>query len=198
MTITVPAGSSLTLRCPGSEAVVLVTLAEVKAEFITDLPPIPVLSLDGPGVRRIGVLELVTSSGVTWIEGEMRDDQLRVIGDAPAGVVQRRTSVRHSGPFPVSGTAQVVTAQSRRLVPLTGRVEDLSTDGLLMRADVPSLPYGIERLLVHVNMPWGDLTAAVDVVDQRADLLRGTFEWVEPEAANSLAGYLNDLADRRS
>ncbi|MEU4693690.1 hypothetical protein [Actinoplanes sp. NPDC023714] len=188
-TITVPAGSSLTLRCPGSEAIVLVTLAEVSAPFITDLPPIPVLSLDGPGVRRIGVLELVTSAGVTWVEGEMRDDQLRVIGDAPAGVVQRRTAVRHAGPFPVAGTAQIVTAESRRLVAITGRVEDVSTDGLLMRADVPSLPYGIERLLVHVTMPWGDLTAAVDVVDQQADLLRGTFEWVEPEAAASLADF---------
>ncbi|WP_229076319.1 hypothetical protein [Actinoplanes sp. DH11] len=189
MTISVPAGSSLTLRCPGSEAVVLVTLAEVKAPFITDLPPIPVLSLDGPGVRRIGVLELVTSTGVTWVEGELRDDQLRVIGDAPAGLVQRRSSVRQSGPFPASGTAQVVTVESRRLVALTGRVEDVSTDGLLMRSDVPVLPYGIERLLVHVTMPWGDLTAAVTVVDQRADLLRGTFEWIEPGAASELADF---------
>jgi hypothetical protein len=189
VTITVPAGSSLTLRCPGSEAIVLVTLAEVTAPFITDLPPIPVLSLDGPGVRRIGVLELVTSAGVTWVEGEMRDDLLRVIGDAPAGVVQRRTTARHQGPFPAAGTMQVVTAESRRLVALTGRVEDISTDGLLMRADTPSLPYGIERLLLHVAMPWGDLTVAVTVIDQRADLLRGTFEWVEPEAASSLAEY---------
>jgi hypothetical protein len=189
VTITVPAGSSLTLRCPGSEAIVLVTLAEVKAPFITDLPPIPVLSLDGPGIRRIGVLELVTSAGVTWVEGEMRDDLLRVIGDAPAGVVQRRTTARQSGPFPAAGTVQVVTAESRRLVALTGRVEDISTDGLLMRADVPALPYGIERLLLHVAMPWGDLTVAVNVLDQRADLLRGTFEWVEPEAASSLAEF---------
>ncbi|MEU8241843.1 hypothetical protein AB0C07_26630 [Actinoplanes missouriensis] len=189
MTITVPAGSSLTLRCPGSEAIVLVTLAEVRAAFIEDLPPIPVLSLDGPGVRRMGVLELVTSAGVTWVEGEMRDDQLRIIGDAPAGLVQRRSSVRQPGRFPASGTAQVVTAETRRLVAVTGRVEDISTDGLLMRADVPSLPYGIERLLLHVTMPWGDLTAAVTVVDQKADVLRGTFEWVEPAAASSLAEY---------
>ncbi|MBB2940724.1 hypothetical protein FB565_000428 [Actinoplanes lutulentus] len=190
MTITVPAGSSLTLRCPGSEAIVLVTLAEVKAAFVEELPPIPVLSLDGPGVRRIGVLELVTSAGVTWVEGEMRDDLLRVIGDAPAGVVQRRTSVRQSGPFPADGTAQVVTAESRRLVSLAGRVEDISSDGLLMRADVPSLPYGIERLLLHLSMPWGEMTAAVTVVDQRADLLRGTFEWVEPGAADALAAFM--------
>ena len=49
--ITVPAGSSLTLRCPGTQAIVLVSLAEVRAPFLAELPPIPVLSLDGPGVR---------------------------------------------------------------------------------------------------------------------------------------------------
>lgn len=191
--ITVPAGSSLTLRCPDTQAIVLVSLAEVRAPFVAELPPIPVLSLDGPGVRRIGVLELVTGSGVTWVEAELRNDQLSVLGDAPTDVVQRRTAARRPGTYPAVGTAQVENVDGRQLVPLTGRVEDISVDGLLLRAttddNLPSLPYGIERTLLHVTMPWGEMTAAVKTVDQRADLLRGTYEWVEPKSSEELARY---------
>jgi hypothetical protein len=183
MMITVPAGSSLTLRCPGTQAIVLVSLAEVRAPFLAELPPIPVLSLDGPGVRRIGVLELVTATGVTWVEAELRNDQLNVIGDAPTDLVQRRSAERRPGAYPAVGTAQVENIDGRHLVGLTGRVEDISADGLLLRAtaedQLPSLPYGIERALLHVAMPWGELTAAIATVDQRADLLRGTFESAE-------------------
>lgn len=196
--ITVPAGSSLTLRCQGAQPVVLVSLVEVRAAFVTDLPPIPVLSLDGPGVRRFGIVELVTDAGVTWVEGELRDDQLRVLGDAPAGVVQRRTAPRRSGAYPAAGTAQVEDARRRRLLAVTGRVEDISTDGLLLRATTadrtPSLPDGIERTLLHVTMPWGELTAAVTTVEQRADLLRGTYEWIEPAAAEALAEFCSRSA----
>ncbi|MFC4065204.1 hypothetical protein [Actinoplanes subglobosus] len=191
--ITVPAGSSLTLRCPGTQGIVLVSLADVSAPFLTDLPAIPVLSLDGPGVRRIGILELVTSAGVTWVEAELRNDQLTVIGDAPTDVVQRRSSTRRPGTYPAVGTAQIENVDGRRLVPLTGRVEDISTTGLLLRAttddNLPSLPYGIERTLLHVTMPWGELTAAVNTVDQRADLLRGTFEWIDPNASDELVRF---------
>ncbi|MFI5933988.1 hypothetical protein [Actinoplanes sp. NPDC051494] len=191
--ITVPAGSSLTLRCPDDQERVLVTLAEVRAEFIAELPPIPVLSLDGPGVRRYGILELVTTSGLTWVEGELRDDEFRVLGDAPAGIVQRRTAVRRSGALPAVGTVQIQQGAGRRLVAVSGRVEDISTEGLLLRATSPahspSLPPGIERTLLHVAMPWGELTAAVTAVDQRADLLRGTFEWIGPADAEALATF---------
>jgi hypothetical protein len=191
--ITVPAGSSLTLRCPDTHAIVLVSLAEVQADFVADLPPIPVLSLDGPGVRRIGVLELVTGSGVTWVEAELRNDQLSVLGDAPTDLVQRRGAARRPGTYPAFGTAQVENIDGRHLVPLTGRVEDISVDGLLLRAttddNLPSLPYGIERSLLHVAMPWGEMTAAVKTVDQRADLLRGTYEWMEPAGSEELARF---------
>ncbi|SDT81168.1 hypothetical protein [Actinoplanes derwentensis] len=191
--ITVPAGSSLTLRCPDVQGIVLVSLAEVEAPFISELPPIPVLSLDGPGVRRIGVLELVTGSGVTWVEAELRNDLLTVIGDAPTDVVQRRTAARRPGTYPAVGTAQIENVEGRHLVPLSGRVEDISTAGLLLRAtaddNLPSLPYGIERTLLHVTMPWGELTAAVATVDQRADLLRGTYEWLEPHGGEELARF---------
>lgn len=191
--ITVPAGSSLTLRCPDTQGIVLVSLEAVEAPFISELPPIPVLSLDGPGVRRIGVLELVTGSGVTWVEAELRNDLLTVIGDVPTDVVQRRTAARRPGSYPAVGTAHIENVEGRHLVAVSGRVEDISTAGLLLRAtaadNLPSLPSGIERTLLHVTMPWGELTAAVATVDQRADLLRGTYEWVEPEGADELARF---------
>ncbi|HWS33467.1 MAG TPA: hypothetical protein VN408_12065 [Actinoplanes sp.] len=191
--INVPAGSSLTLRCPDTQGIVLVSLAEVQAPFINELPPIPVLSLDGPGVRRIGILELVTGSGVTWVEAELRNDLLTVIGDAPTDVVQRRTAARRPGSYPALGTAHIENVEGRHLVAVSGRVEDISTAGLLLRAtaadNLPSLPYGIERTLLHVTMPWGELTAAVTTVDQRADLLRGTYEWVEPAGVEELTRF---------
>ncbi|WP_045741699.1 MULTISPECIES: hypothetical protein [Actinoplanes] len=181
--ITVPAGSNLILRCQNAQDRVLVTLSDVAAPFIAELPPIPVLSLDGPGVRRIGIAELVTTAGVTWVEGELHRDQFRVIGDAPAGVVQRRGAPRRAGKHPAVGTVQIRSTGGQRLVAVSGRVEDISTEGLLLRATAekykPSLPPDIERTMLHVTMPWGELTAAVTAVDQRADLLRGTFEWVD-------------------
>jgi hypothetical protein len=191
--ITVPAGSSLTLRCPDAQEIVLVTLAESRAPFIAELPPIPVLSLDGPGVRRFGILELVTGAGVTWVEAELHNDLLRIHGDAPVGVVQRRASARKPGPYPAAGTVQVEKAGRRSLVAVTGRVEDISADGVLLRATAgdagPSLPSGIERTLLHVAMPFGELTAAVTTVDQRADLLRGTFEWIDPVGEGALKDF---------
>ncbi|MBO3737838.1 hypothetical protein [Actinoplanes flavus] len=191
--ITVPAGSSLTMRCPDTQPIVLVSLAEVSAPFLAELPPIPVLSLDGPGVRRIGVLELVTASGVTWVEAELRNDQLTVIGDAPTDVVQRRAAARRPGNYPAIGTAEIETIDGRQRIPITGRVEDISTDGLLLRAtaddNLPALPYGIERTLLHITMPWGEMTATITTVDQRADLLRGTFEWIDPSGATELARF---------
>ncbi|MEV6303186.1 hypothetical protein AB0M02_27505 [Actinoplanes sp. NPDC051861] len=193
MAITVPAGSSLTLRCPGTQDSVMVTLAEVSAPFFPELPPIPVLSLDGPGERRFGIVELVTRSGVTWAEAELRDGLLRILGDAPADVVQRRGAARRPGTYPAAGTAQIDRAAGRRLVAVSGHVEDISIDGLLLRATaddgVPSLPSGIERTLLHVAMPWGELTAAVVTVDQRADLLRGTFEWIDADDAEQLGRF---------
>ncbi|MEV0895628.1 hypothetical protein [Actinoplanes sp. NPDC049802] len=191
--ITVPAGSSLTMRCPDTQPIILVSLAEVQAQFLAELPPIPVLSLDGPGVRRIGILELVTASGVTWVEAELRNDQLKVIGDAPTDVVQRRTAARRPGNHPTVGTAQIESIDGRRLIQITGRVEDISTAGLLLRAstgdNLPALPYGIGRTLLHITMPWGEMTASVTTVDQRADLLRGTFEWMDPHSKTELARY---------
>ena len=91
------------------------------------------------------------------------------------------------------GTAQVDTAGRRRLVAVSGRVEDISTEGVLLRAtprdDRPSLPDGIERTLLHVTMPWGELTGAIITVDQRADLLRGTFEWIRAADAIELRDF---------
>src|SRR5512138_687367 len=98
--IMVPAGSTLTLRCPGGPDLALVTLAEVRADFVAELPPMWVLSLDKPGTRRGGILELVTSAGVTWVEAELRGDRLTVTGDLPTDVVQRREAARKPGAYP--------------------------------------------------------------------------------------------------
>ncbi|GIF14884.1 PilZ domain-containing protein [Actinoplanes teichomyceticus] len=193
--ITVSAGSTLTLRCPDMETIPLVCLADVRAPFIAELPPLPVLSLDEPGVRRYGILELASSAGVAWVEAELRDGLITVLGDTPTGVVQRRDSPRRPGAYPATGTAQVDTGTGQRLVPLTGHVQDISTSGLLLRAtaagDSPHLPSAITRTLLHVTMPWGELTAAVTTVDQRSDQLRGTFEWINPGDAKALAAFVS-------
>jgi hypothetical protein len=192
--ITVSAGSTLTLRCHGMEAIPLVCLAEVRAPFIAELPPMPVLSLDEPGVRRYGILELTSSAGVTWVEAELRDGLMTVLGDSPTGVVQRRASPRKPGAYRAIGTAQVDTGDSEQLVAISGHVRDVSTSGLLLRAtagdDRPHLPTAIVRTLLHVTMPWGEMTAAVATVDQRSDQLRGTFEWINPADAKALAAYV--------
>ncbi|WP_067502062.1 hypothetical protein [Actinoplanes sp. TFC3] len=191
--VTVPAGSTLTLRCLGEEATALISLAEVRADFVPELPPMPVLSLDGPGTRRYGILELVSSAGVTWVEAELRDGMLTITGDTPpAGVVQRRGAARRSGTYAATGTAQLDAAPGRRLIALTGHVEDVSTSGLLLRATPdgsPHLPTGIQRTLLHISMPWGGMTAAISTVDQRADHLRGTYEWIDPADAAALQEF---------
>ncbi|WIM94322.1 hypothetical protein ACTOB_006339 [Actinoplanes oblitus] len=194
--ITVSAGSTLTLRCPDMQTVPLICLADAKAPFIANLPPIPVLSLDdpGPGVRRYGILELTSNAGVAWVEAELRGGLITVLGDSPTGVVQRRDSPRRPGAYPATGTAQVDTGPSQRLVALSGEVQDISTSGLLLRAtaagDSPHLPTAILRTLLHVTMPWGELTAAVATIDQRSDQLRGTFEWIDPGNAKALADFV--------
>ncbi|GAA2676276.1 PilZ domain-containing protein [Actinoplanes palleronii] len=192
--ITVPAGSTLTLRCPDMEAIPLVCLSEVRAPFLAELPPMPVLSLDEPGTRRYGILELASSAGVTWVEAELRDGLITVLGDTPAGVVQRRDSPRRPGSYPATGTAQVDTGATQRLVALSGHVQDVSTSGLLLRATAddasPHLPSAILRTLLHVSMPWGEMNAAITTVDQRSDRLRGTFEWIDPGDARALAAFV--------
>ena len=115
------------------------------------------------------------------------------LGDAPTDVVQRRAAARRPGNYPAIGTAEIETIDGRQRIPITGRVEDISTDGLLLRAtaddNLPALPYGIERTLLHITMPWGEMTATITTVDQRADLLRGTFEWIDPSGATELARF---------
>ena len=190
--ITVPAGSTLTLRCPGGLDLALVTLAEVHADFVAELPPIPVLSLDDPATRRTGVLELVTSAGVTWLEAELRGGRLTFVGDLATDVVQRREAARRPGAYPASGTAQVDFEPGRRLVRVSGYVEDVSTGGLLLRASTasgPHLPAGIVRTLLHVGMPWGDMTVAIATVDQIAGQLRGTYEWIGLADAATLRDF---------
>jgi hypothetical protein len=161
----------------------LIVLVEVSAPFVAELPPIQVLSSDSADIRRFGILELVSSAGVTWIEAELRDGTLTLSGDAPTDVVQRRGAARRPGTYAATGTVELDSEPGRRLVAVSGQVEDVSTSGLLLRA-VPDgrvhLPPGIIRTLVHVTMPWGDLVATVKTVDQRADQLRGTYEWMSP------------------
>jgi len=190
--ITVPAGSTLTLRFAGEPDLALVTLAEVRAGFVAELPAIPVLGLDEPATRRTGVVELVTSAGVTWVEAELRGGLLTLAGDLPTDVVQRREATRRPGTYPATGTAQVDSEPGRRLVRVTGHVEDVSTGGLLLRATAaggPHLPNGIVRTLLHVGMPWGDLTVALTTVEQIADQLRGTYEWIDLDDAAALRDF---------
>src|SRR4051794_32677974 len=181
--VTVPAGSTLLLRCPGEQPLALLTLVEVGAAFVAELPPIPVLNPHEPGTRRFGILELVSSAGVTWVEAELRDGLLTRTGDPPTDVVQRRGATRRSGTYATTGTVQLDAEPGHRLVAVSGQVEDVSTSGLLLRAapaDSVHLPPGIVRTLLHISMPWGDMTATVATVHQRADQLRGTYEWMDP------------------
>jgi len=190
--VTVPAGSTLSLRCPGEQPLALITLAEVGAAFLAELPPIPVLGPDGPGTRRFGILELVSSAGVTWVEAELRDGALTLIGPPPTDVVQRRGAVRRPGMYAATGTAELDGEPGRRLVAVSGQVEDVSTSGLLLRAapaDSLHLPPGIVRTLLRVSMPWGDMVATVATVDQRADQLRGTYEWIDPAHEADLRAF---------
>ncbi|MFI5889748.1 hypothetical protein ACIA5D_06465 [Actinoplanes sp. NPDC051513] len=190
--IVVPAGSTLTLRSPGEPDLALIVLAEVRADFVAGLPPIPVLGLGESVTRRTGIVELATSAGVTWIEAELRGGRLTIAGDLTTDVVQRREAARRPGTYAATGTAQVDSEPGRRLVPVSGRVEDVSTGGLLLRATAtgsPHLPAGIVRTLLHVSMPWGDMTAAVATVDQIADQLRGAYEWIDPVDSDALREF---------
>jgi hypothetical protein len=190
--VTVPAGSTLLLRCPGEQPLALITLAEVSAPFVAELPPIPVLGTDGPGTRRFGILELVSSAGVTWVEAELRDGLLTHTGEPPTEVVQRRGAVRRPGAYAATGTAELDSEPGRRLVAVSGQVEDVSTSGLLLRARPAGgvhLPPGIVRTLLHIGMPWGEMAATVTTVDQRADRLRGTYEWMSPADEQALRAF---------
>ena len=190
--VTVPAGSTLLLRCPGEQPLALITLGEVKAAFLAELPPIPVLGPDGPGTRRFGILELVSSAGVTWVEAELREGVLTLIGDPPADVVQRRGAARRPGMYAATGTVELDSVPGRRLVAVSGHVEDISTTGLLLRATPAGsvhLPPGIVRTLLHISMPWGDMAASVTTVDQRADQLRGTYAWMDPADEAALRAH---------
>jgi hypothetical protein len=190
--VTVPAGSTLHLRCPGEQPLALIVLVEVGAPFVAELPPIQVLSPDGAGIRRFGILELVSSAGVTWIEAELRDGTLTLAGDAPTDVVQRRGAARRPGTYAATGTVELDSEPGRRLVAVSGQVEDVSTSGLLLRATPDGrvhLPPGIIRTLLHITMPWGDLVATVKTVDQRADQLRGTYEWMSPADEAALQAF---------
>jgi hypothetical protein len=152
-----------------------------------------VLSLDGPGTRRLGILELVSRAGVTWIEAELREGRLTIIGDTVTDVVQRRAATRRAGTYAATGSAQVSPGNGPSLVPVTGHVEDISTSGLLLRASPddgrPHLPGGILRTLLQISMPWGEMTTAVTTVDQIAEQLRGTYEWIDPADAEALREF---------
>src|SRR5690349_5767777 len=190
--VTVPAGSTLLLRCPGEQPLALIVPAEVAAPFVAELPPIPVLGPESAGTRRFGILELVSSAGVTWVEAELRDGTLSITGEPPTDVVQRRGAARRPGTYAASGTAELDTEPGRRLVAVSGQVEDVSTSGLLLRAapaDSLHLPPGIVRTLLHISMPWGDMAATVTTVDQRADQLRGTYEWIDPADEAELRAF---------
>jgi hypothetical protein len=190
--VTVPAGSTLVLRSPGAPPLALIVLADVSAPFIAELPSIPVLDPDESPVRRFGILELVSSAGVTWIEAELRDGALTVTGEPPADVVQRRGAARRPGTYAATGTVQLDAEPGRRLVAVSGHVEDVSTGGLLLRAAPAGgvhLPPGIVRTLLHVGMPWGDMAVTVATVEQRADQLRGTYEWIGAADEESLRAF---------
>jgi hypothetical protein len=176
----------------GGPDLALIALAETRANFVAELPPIPVLGLDDAAARRTGIVELVTSAGVTWIEAELRGGRLTVTGDLTTDVVQRREAARRPGAYAATGTAQVDSEPGRRLVPVSGHVEDVSTGGLLLRATAagsPHLPAGIVRTLLHVSMPWGDMTAAVTTVEQIADRLRGAYESLDPVDSDALREF---------
>jgi hypothetical protein len=190
--VTVPAGSTLLLRCPGEQPLALIAMAEVSAAFVAELPPIPVLSPDGPGTRRFGVLELVSSAGVTWVEAELNDGILTRTGNPLTDVVQRRGAARRPGTYATTGTAQLDTEPGHRLVAVSGHVEDVSTSGLLLSAAPAGgvhLPPGIVRTLLHISMPWGDMAATVTTVNQRADQLRGEYEWIGPADEAALRAF---------
>lgn len=194
--VLVPAGSSLILRRADGTAVTMVTLADVSADLIDDLPDIPVMSLEDPAERHAGVVELVTSSGAAWAEAELRGDLLRVTGDPSDTLVQRRASRRRPDHRPYVGVAEVAAEPGsplRRTIRFGGEVLNISSAGVLLRA-VPQgeghrLPSGVTTVTIEADMPWGRLPATVRVVDQRSDLLRGEFTGLTPSDTVQLVLY---------
>lgn len=194
--VLVPAGSSLILRRGDGTAVTMVTMADVSAKLLDDLPAIPVMSLEDPATRQTGVVELVSTSGVAWAEAELRGDLLRLIGDASDTLVQRRSSHRVHEQRPFFGTAELARTPGRlvgRRVRFGGQLLNISASGVLLRA-VPEegghcLPAGVTAVMIEAEMPWGAFPAAVRVVDQRSEFLRGEFTWLPPSAPDQLTAY---------
>jgi hypothetical protein len=194
--VVVPAGSSLILRRSDGTAVTMVTLVDVSAKLLGDLPAIPVMSLEDPAARHGGVVELVSTSGVAWAEAELRGDVLRLIGDASDTLVQRRSSRRRDERRPFVGTAELARESGRlvgRRVRFGGRVLNISATGILLRA-VPEgarhyLPPGVTAVMIEAEMPWGVFQAAARVINQRSEFLRGEFTWLPPSAPDQLNSY---------
>ena len=194
--VLVPAGSSLILRRGDGTAVGMVTLADVSAKLLGDLPAIPVMSLEDPAARQVGVVELVSTSGVAWAEAELRGDLLRLIGDASDTLVQRRSSHRRHERRPFFGSAELARVPPRLVGPrvrFSGQVLNISATGVLLRA-VPEgeghcLPAGVTAVMIEAEMPWGVFQAAVRVIDQRSEFLRGEFTWLPPSAPDQLNSY---------
>jgi len=194
--VLVPAGSSLTLRRTDGTAVTMVTLADVSAKLLCDLPAIPVMSLEDPAARHAGLVELVCTSGAAWAEAELRGDMLRLIGDASDTLVQRRSSHRRHERRPYVGIAEFAGDPSNpagRKIRFGGQVLNVSASGVLLRA-VPEtashcLPAGVTAVTIEADMPWGMLPATVRVVDQRSEFLRGEFTLLPSSAADQLRLY---------
>lgn len=194
--VLVPAGSSLVLRRADGTAVTMVTLVDVSAGLLGDLPAIRVMSLEDPAVRHAGVVELVSSSGAAWAEAELRGDLLRLIGDPSDTLVQRRSSRRRPDRRPCVGVAKLPGEPDgpvRRTIRFGGEVLNISASGVLLRAyleaDGHCLPAGVTSVTIEADMPWGPLNAAARVVDQRSEFLRGEFTGLPPHDASRLNTY---------
>jgi hypothetical protein len=193
--VLVPAGSSLVLRRADGTAVTMVTLADVSAGLLCDLPAIPVMSLEDPAARHAGVVELVSTSGAAWAEAELRGDLLRLLGDASDTLVQRRSSHRRPDHRPCVGVAELAREPGTvgRKIRFGGQVLNISASGVLLRAvpegDGHCLPAGVITLMIEADMPWGVVPATVRAIDQRSEFLRGEFTWLPPADATQLSLY---------
>jgi hypothetical protein len=174
----------------------MVTLGDVTAKLLCDLPPIRVMSLEDPAARHFGVVELVSTSGAAWVEAELGGDELRLLGDASDTLVQRRTSYRRQDSRPCVGVAEFTAdpgSPAGRRIRFGGQVLNISASGVLLRA-VPEtgghcLPGGAATVTIDADMPWGVLPATARVVDQRSEFLRGEFTWLPPSAPAQLSLY---------
>jgi len=197
--VLVPAGSSLILRRADGTVVSMVTLADVSAKLLCDLPAIPVMSLEDPAARHAGVVELVSNLGAAWAEAELRGDLLRLIGDASDTLVQRRSSHRRHDHRPYVGVAELAGepgGPAGRRIRFGGQVLNISASGVLLRAvpetDGHCLPAGVTSMTIEADMPWGVLPATARVIDQRSEFLRGEFTVLAPYAAVQLNLYCAD------